>query len=364
MVIKTGSCMLTRYKPDVIQKYRNFSMLKESDFKDDLYFSGLLECDNFNTLNGTYEDFSLVLRNLVDKHCPLISKSVRSTHKKNKWFDSEIRALRRKRRAAERTWKKHPTDNSLTHYKYLQKQITLLVKRKRNGFLNNYFSEVNGDDKLLYSRFKESVGLKMNDNLPNFACADQLSNQFCNYFSRKIELIRLSITEKLNSTNDQFHIPSINLGNKPKVESLENFAPITDHELFSIINSLNDKQCDLNEIPAWLLKACMVELASIILFIVNEYKRVNESFRTCVFPLCLKQALVRPVVKNPSVDLDSLSNYRPIHNLSFLSKICEKAALLLLLDHLKANDLFCNVQSGYRSDHSCETVMIKCIMIL
>ena len=96
MVIKTGSCMLTHYKPDVTQKYRNFSMLKESDFKDDLYFSGLLECDNFNTLNGTYEDFSLVLRNLTDKHCPLISKSVRSTHKKNKWFDSEIRALQRK----------------------------------------------------------------------------------------------------------------------------------------------------------------------------------------------------------------------------------------------------------------------------
>ena len=129
------------------------------------------------------------------------------------------------------------------------------MKRKRSEFLNNYYSEVNGDDKLLYSRFKESVGLKMNDNLPNFACADQLSNQFCNYFSRKIELIRLSITEKLNSTNDQFHIPSINLGNKPKVESLENFEPITDHELFSIINSLKDKQCDLNEIPVWLLKA-------------------------------------------------------------------------------------------------------------
>ena len=90
-----------------------------------------------------------------------------------------------------------------------------------------------------------------------------------------------------------------------------------------------------------------------ILFILNRSLELAE------FPTCLKQAVVKPVIKNRSGDIDALSNYRPIHNLAFLSKICEKIALFRLLDHVNGNSLFCLTQSGYRYYHSCETVMIK-----
>ena len=54
-----------------------------------------------------------------------------------------------------------------------------------------------------------------------------------------------------------------------------------------------------------------------------------------------------------------MANYRPIANLPFLSKIIEKAILMQLDLHLKNNNLYPSMQSGYRRFHSTETALIK-----
>ena len=56
---------------------------------------------------------------------------------------------------------------------------------------------------------------------------------------------------------------------------------------------------------------------------------------------------------------DALSNYRPVSNIPFISKLIEKAVLNQLNEHLLVNDLFCSSQSGYRCYHSCETLNIR-----
>ena len=42
------------------------------------------------------------------------------------------------------------------------------------------------------------------------------------------------------------------------------------------------------------------------------------------FPLLLKSSLVSPLLKTPSLNKDDLSNYRPIANITFISKLIEK----------------------------------------
>ena len=54
---------------------------------------------------------------------------------------------------------------------------------------------------------------------------------------------------------------------------------------------------------------------------------VNQSLTTGEFLDDWKLAIVRPLIKGPNLDTE-LKNYRPISNLSFLSKIVEKAAQL------------------------------------
>ena len=79
-----------------------------------------------------------------------------------------------------------------------------------------------------------------------------------------------------------------------------------------------NKSSALDVVPIWLFKNCLPELINIVHYIVNT------SLCTGFFPSSLKAAMIRPGLKKPSLDSDELKNYRPISNLTYLSKILEK----------------------------------------
>ena len=88
---------------------------------------------------------------------------------------------------------------------------------------------------------------------------------------------------------------------------------------------------------------------------------VTSSISSGVFPEVFKTALVTPLPKKKSLDLNELRNYRPVSNLSFVSKIIEKLVLSQLSDHLSANCLYNRFQSAYRPGHSTETALLKIV---
>ena len=57
--------------------------------------------------------------------------------------------------------------------------------------------------------------------------------------------------------------------------------------------------------------------------------------------------------------MNNLKNYRPVSNLSFLSKDTEKIVLSQLSTYLNANKLFPVSQSAYRPGNSTETALLK-----
>ena len=88
-------------------------------------------------------------------------------------------------------------------------------------------------------------------------------------------------------------------------------------------------------------------------------KTINLSLKHGKFPDLCKKSIVKPSVKDSKECTDTLKNYRPVSNLSFISKLIEKAVLNQLTKHLTENNLFCSRQSGYRRFHSCETLNVK-----
>ena len=76
-------------------------------------------------------------------------------------------------------------------------------------------------------------------------------------------------------------------------------------------------------------------------------------------PPALKTAIVTPILKKPSDELDELSNDRPVSNLPYLSKLLEKVVSSRLHNHKVTNNLYEHVQSAYRSGHSTETALVK-----
>ena len=63
--------------------------------------------------------------------------------------------------------------------------------------------------------------------------------------------------------------------------------------------------------------------------------------------------------KKITPDKNEIKNYRPVSNLSFVSKILEKVVASRILSHMEANSLSNNLQSAYKKFHSTESAILK-----
>ena len=124
---------------------------------------------------------------------------------------------------------------------------------------------------------------------------------------------------------------------------------MSEEELLKILKSSPSKSRDL---PTSLVKEC----ADILITPIT--KIVNYSITEGSFPNCFNMAYVTPLQKKPSLDRNILKNYRPVSNLSFISKLIEVVAKQLNEFILHEGLLNVN-QSAYKSSHSTETALLK-----
>ena len=81
--------------------------------------------------------------------------------------------------------------------------------------------------------------------------------------------------------------------------------------------------------------------------------------RQGVFPRELKLARVIPIYKLSSKQ--SISNYRPISILTFISKVFEKILYNHISQFMDRNDTICSNQFGFRKNHSTQQAIITSI---
>ena len=91
--------------------------------------------------------------------------------------------------------------------------------------------------------------------------------------------------------------------------------------------------------------------------VLGRFAHAVLSLRSGVFPTSYKQSHITPLLKSPSLDCDSLQSYRPVSNLSFLSKVIETAVANQLMKHFDQHKLLDQHQSAYRPNHSVETAL-------
>ena len=86
---------------------------------------------------------------------------------------------------------------------------------------------------------------------------------------------------------------------------------------------------------------------------------LNMCIRQGVFPRELKLARVIPIYKSSSKQ--SISNYRPISILTFISKVFEKILYNHISQYMDRNDTICSNQFGFRKNHSTQQAIITLI---
>ena len=181
---------------------------------------------------------------------------------------------------------------------------------------------------------------------PGFTNKD-LAYRFNNFFIDKITKICNDLIGKQQHLPPYVETPAPSNTNK-----LCRFQPITLSNLQKIIRSTPNKSCDLDPIPTSLLKQILPSIVTTIADIINT------SLKDGSFPESFKRALVRLLLKKPNLDLLK-TNYRPVSNLSYVSKLVEHVVAVQLVNHIEGHNLMEVHQSAYHAYHSTETALLK-----
>ena len=132
------------------------------------------------------------------------------------------------------------------------------------------------------------------------------------------------------------------------------FRKVSRNEMMDIVGDINkcryiDDPFDMNFINFDIIKENFTHCFSSI---------VESHFDEGVFPNSEKFSNFRQKLKHGR-DVNDLNSYRPLYNLSFLSKVLESASLEQLMAHLSGLDFLSLHQSAYRKGHSVETALCK-----
>ena len=87
----------------------------------------------------------------------------------------------------------------------------------------------------------------------------------------------------------------------------------------------------------------------------------NQAISNGFFPSDFKDSVVIPLLKKPSLDCNILKNYRPVSNLSFVSKLLERIIFEQVISHLSEHSLIEKFQSAYKACHSTETALLRVV---
>jgi hypothetical protein len=342
-LLTTLNIPLPSPQPPTTRSFRRINSINIEDFKSDLSNSKLIISPP-SELNDLVVCFNTTLTSILDKHAPIITK-VTQRSKSNPWFTPALKALKKVRRKFEKQWKSLPSLANLATLRKASNSYRAAIVKAKKLYHSNLIASNSTNPRQLWNTVNSLLHRSTTRSLPSATSIASLADKFTSFFSDKVTKLRASIP----SVNQSPHFPQPT--SAPPV--LSHFRPADISEITKLIAQSPNKQCELDPVPTSILKQCVSLLAPAITTIVNL------SLSSGSVPSAFKQSIVSPLLKKPNLEKENLSNYRPISNLPYLSKLTERVVKNRLSEHLGKNSLFNIFQSAYTMFHSTETVLLS-----
>ena len=330
-----NSCRVKRLKIGKIGK------INKTDFMSDIANSELIQAP-YNTASLLSHHYFHTLRNLLDKHAPEHERKT-PQHVKKGFIDSEILAAKSCKCKLEREWRRDNSAINRSRYRAAVNHFNRLLECAKTKYYSNMVRKNEDNLKAVWNSIKKVLHRSPKIVLPDHTTINSLINTFGRYFTDKIAKLRSGL---LSTDVDA----PVSCSYKNKFVS---FRTMSEEEVLKIIKSKPNKSCDLDPIPTSLVLDCISVLLTPITNIVNY------SLQEGSFPSCFKTAHVTPLLKKAGLDRNILKNYQSVSNLSYISKLIEKAVARQINEHIAQEGISNENQSAYRVFHSTETALLK-----
>ena len=280
----------------------------------------------------------------MDRHAPLKDKTV-PDRPPSPWMTDRVLKAKQKRRRAEKKMRKTGLAVDKQLYLDARNSVTKLIKNaKANHFLAK-LEECSSDPRKMFSVLNSLLNRgDKSDVLPDLD-PDEAACLFSDFFQNKIQQIMHTFSSTPPVEDD------ITPNSSASVLSV--FHTLSEDQVLKLLAKSTPTTAAIDPVPT----TFVLEFTDILLSFFC--KIINLSLQSGTVPQAFKKAIVKPLLKKHNLDPETLSNFRPVSNLPFLSKVLERAVSDQLVAHLERNDLQVKFQSAYRCAHSTETALLR-----
>ena len=219
-----------------------------------------------------------------------------------------------------------------------------MIRHEKSVHIQSVLKSAGKDSRKMFSIVNDLLGKKCETPVLPDMTSEKAAETLSNFFTDKVEKIRKIFGEQ----DDLPAVDNVFVGTP-----LAEIVPVTEEGLKRIIMASKPTSSTVDPIPTKIMLECMDILLPVLVRIVNS------SLLAAIVPRPFKTAIIKPLLKKNGLDTNDCNNYRPVSNLSFVSKILERVVSKQLVQHLNANNLLDPFQSAYRHGHSCETSLLR-----
>ena len=237
-------------------------------------------------------------------------------------------------------------------YRALCLKLKTLIHDSKEKCFQKKISDCGGDQNQLFRIVNSLLGRGKQAIYPKYTDSSSLASVFNNYFVTKIADIRKEFPD-LEVHAAQLSITDFDISFDLSSSRLSSFAPTTVSEVRELLSIMNQTTCSLDPFNTKIIMQHSEQFINVFVYIINL------CFSSGIFPASFKAAVVKPLLKKPCLDSEILKNFRPVSNLTFLSKLIEKVIARRLFAHLQDNGIMEKFQSAYKTKHSTETALLR-----
>ena len=202
-------------------------------------------------------------------------------------------------------WKNNPTEYNLNVFYQQRRHVANIIKQAQISFYIEKLLENRTNFKEIFTITNKLLGRNDPSPLPPSEDPARLAQEFSNFF-HDIDSIIIQLKQTSDCPINNRYIEDGFLTQY----HIHEFHEFREEEVLKLLTTSPAKSCKLDNFPSKLLVRHCLEVAPILIQIVNASLTCGE------FTSELKNALVHPLLKKPGIDC-IFKNYRPVSNLSY-----------------------------------------------